>query len=846
MNGKKTSSKTMRLELNSKQSQTIILQACAILISVTVGYFIWLYAIVDKEQQLMDQLSQKNMRHQQQALQKHLMSVSAKITRHSHSEQLSSALLSNNASVLGNYQKRLMKDIEGLQSVRFFGLNQARRERGSAPVNFVIIDMINRSEKGELVYPEMMRQTKEKAWFIAIVAPVFDQTQYRAQQQTQTTGQIIRQPSLSGQTGATDAEIVGTVYLTISIEPLQQLLSALDPKLGQTRLLQRVTDRELIPFLSIGSAGNYPARQVEITNSNWQLRYIPSINSYLQVKQPQIPVVIVIVSIALLLMALCWYATRMLNRRPEASTVPAPNNNSLNTKVKDPGTPKAVVIDSSRDANSLLDLELSEEDQSLLSFDSNGQIDGREEAATPSQGKKHSVPDSIFRAYDIRGIVDEQLTCELATMIGQAFASEVLDKGDNAMFIGRDGRTHSVKIADAFTRGVLSTGCNVIDLGLAPTPLMNFATLNSEKSSSGAMITASHNPKEYNGFKFVIKGRTLVDQDMQAIKSSIVSGNFHTGQGGTESQNITQNYVDRVFSDVALAGNLHVVIDAANGTTSTIAPALFEELGCTVTPLFCEIDGNFPNHDPDPSVVENLQPLISKVKQVNADLGLAFDGDGDRLVVVTPAGRIIWPDQLMILFAQDVLSRNPGCDIIYDVKSTRQLSQMITRCGGRPIMWKTGHAHMKTKMHDTGALLAGEYSGHIFFKERWFGFDDGMYVAARLLEIITSETRGIDAVFSEWPSLITTPEIKIPVGEEEKFTIVESLLATGDFANGKKTTIDGLRVDFGRGWGLIRASNTSAALTLRFEAMTAADMEKLKLLFKRELKKVDAKLSTAF
>ena len=714
------------------------------------------------------------------------------------------------------------------------------------------MDMINRNERGETVYPEAIKDKKTNTWLIAIVRPLY-------QQLNQQKANSFEADKIHTQ------DMAGTLYLAVGIEALGELLSASDQELGRTQITHQVADKKFIPFIEVGDAANYPTQRLEIANTNWQLNYTPSETLYLQARQPRMLVILIIAAITFMLTALCWFTARLLNRQSETaakSTNKAPDYPiTLPPKKQIAG---ATPIDN---LDSLLDIELSEEDRALLdgptslgdetnvsnqvSVDHETELSldntiNEEHITVTQQRLDRELPHCIFRAYDIRGIVDKQLTCELAEMIGQAFASEVLDKGDKYLFIGRDGRSHSPKIADAFTRGVLSTGCNVIDLGLVPTPLMNFAVLTSEITSSGAMVTASHNPKDYNGFKFVIKGRTLVDQDMQAIKSSIAKGDFHKGRGNKEYQSINQRYIERIVDDIALPGNLHIVIDAANGATSVIAPQLFKELGCTVTPLFCEIDGNFPNHDPDPSVVENLQPLIESVRQQRADLGLAFDGDGDRLVVITPKGNIVWPDQLMMLFAEDVVSRNPGCDIIYDVKSTRQLSQIIAHCGGRPIMWKTGHANMKTKMHDTGALLAGEFSGHIFFKERWFGFDDGMYAAARLLEIVILGGRDIDDIVEEFQPFVTTPEIKIPVGEEEKFSIIESLIETASFANGKKVTIDGIRVDFPRCWGLIRASNTSAALTLRFEAETEQDMDRIKRLFRLELGRVDPKLSKYF
>ena len=360
------------------------------------------------------------------------------------------------------------------------------------------------------------------------------------------------------------------------------------------------------------------------------------------------------------------------------------------------------------------------------------------------------------------------------------------------------------------------------------------------------MVTASHNSAEYNGFKMVLQGKTLVAEGVQRIKQRMADNNLFNGRGEIADQEVVARYIDRIFSDVALAGSVKLVVDAGNGITGNVAPLLFEELGCEVVPLHCEVDGSFPNHEPDPTISENLQDLIQAVADNQADLGVALDGDGDRLVVVTPQGKIIWPDRLLMLFARDIVSGNPGADVIFDVKSTRELNGLVSSYGGRPIMWKSGHSNMKTKMQETGALVGGEMSGHIFIKDRWYGFDDGMYAASRLLEIMTLRDQDIDSLFDAFPALPSTPEIKIETSEERKFAIIAQLQKQARFEGGNANTLDGLRVEFESGWGLVRASNTSPALTLRFEAASEADLQKIQDLFKRELLKVDDSLSIPF
>jgi phosphomannomutase/phosphoglucomutase len=344
----------------------------------------------------------------------------------------------------------------------------------------------------------------------------------------------------------------------------------------------------------------------------------------------------------------------------------------------------------------------------------------------------------------------------------------------------------------------------------------------------------------------VINGTTLASEQVQRIRERIENNDFVSGSGEYSARDITSNYINHVTDDIVLAASYKIVVDCGNGIAGKIVPALLEELGCDIVPLYCDVDGSFPNHAPDPSVMANLDSLIEKVQSENADLGLAFDGDGDRLGVVTATGHVILPDMLLMLFAKDIVSRNPGADVVFDVKSTRRLNALISSHGGRPVMWKSGHSHIKNKMVETGALLGGELSGHIFFKERWFGFDDGMYSAARLLEIMSIRDQDLDSIFNSFPPAASTPEILLPVPEERKFSIIARLTEQGEWGNGKVTTIDGVRVDFAKGWGLVRASNTSAALTLRFEADDSESLATVQNVFRQQLQAVDKTLSLPF
>lgn len=449
----------------------------------------------------------------------------------------------------------------------------------------------------------------------------------------------------------------------------------------------------------------------------------------------------------------------------------------------------------------------------------------------------------IFRAYDIRGIVDTNLTPDVVYWIGRAFAAEALSKNQSRTAVGRDGRLSSPALSEQLIRGLLHGGMDVTDIGQVATPMLYFATHNLN-TGTGVMITGSHNPPEYNGLKMMIGGETLAEERITALHQRLVDNELPapSAEGELSAVVINTDYMDRILDDVAVAQSLKVVVDCGNGVAGGIAPLVLQELGCDVIPLYCEVDGTFPNHHPDPADPRNMMDLITVVKAESADLGIAFDGDGDRIGVVTNTGKIIWPDKLMMLFARDIVGRNPGADIIYDVKCSRHLNNLISEYGGRPIMWKTGHSHIKAKLKETGALLAGEFSGHVAFGERWYGFDDAIYTAARLLEIVGGGTETVADLFDEFPATQSTPEIQIETTESAKFQIIKKLASTGDFGDGTLTSIDGVRVDYANGWGLVRASNTSPKLTLRFEADTNEALDEVQDRFRTELAKVHSSL----
>lgn len=461
--------------------------------------------------------------------------------------------------------------------------------------------------------------------------------------------------------------------------------------------------------------------------------------------------------------------------------------------------------------------------------------------------KATSIDKSLFRAYDIRGVVDEALTEENVYLIGKGIGSIVQERGEQQLTVARDGRLSGERLTIALTEGVLATGCDVIDIGMVPTPLLYYATRVFDQHS-GVMVTGSHNPPEYNGFKIVIAGAMLAEEGIQNLYQRIHAEQFKSGKGNQYVRDVIERYISVLKHNIHLERPISIILDAGNGVTGMIAPRLFRELGCEVTELCCEVNGNFPNHHPDPTQAENLQMLDAALrKNKNAEVGLAFDGDGDRLGLMTELGEIVNADRILMLFAQDLLSKRPGAKIIYDVKCSNQLAKLIAMLGGEPIMWKTGHSLIKAKLQETNALLAGEMSGHIFFKDRWFGFDDALYAGARFLELLSQQDKKSSHLFASIPNSINTPELKVMVTEDEKFALVESVIKKANFKEAKTVnTIDGLRVDFDDGFGLIRASNTSPCLVLRFEAINQVILQQIQQLFRELILSVKPDLALPF
>ena len=459
--------------------------------------------------------------------------------------------------------------------------------------------------------------------------------------------------------------------------------------------------------------------------------------------------------------------------------------------------------------------------------------------------QERPVTRSVFRAYDIRGVVETQLDESAYYTIGRALALRLYALDRDTIFVARDGRLTSEKLARALMQGLVASGIHVIDLGMAATPVVYYAT-STQETDSGLMVTGSHNPADYNGIKMVLAGKTSVQADVDTLYALVEKGQFRNGQGKVTAQDILPDYQRRLIEDIVVKRPLKVVVDCGNGIAGPVVPAVLSQLGCEIIPLYCDVDGRFPNHHPDPSVETNLADLKQAISEHNADIGLAFDGDADRLGVVTNAGEVIWPDRLMMYYAKHLLAQVPGATIAFDVKCSSHLMTVIEGAGGVAIMCPTGHSIVKAMMKESNAALAGEMSGHLFFKDRWYGFDDALYSACRLLELVSHSEQTVSEQFAAIPDSVNTPEIKIPIAEEDKFNFMTSFCKNAFFPNGEIITIDGIRVEFANGWGLIRASNTTPCLVARFEADDVSSLNEIQALFRQELKKIDRNLALTF
>lgn len=645
-----------------------------------------------------------------------------------------------------------------------------------------------------------------------------------------------------------DDETLGTILIMLGTDSLYNLLSSMKTTLGKTELYQslpNIQNKAVITVKSHQLAIEMITLKTRVPH--WEIRFTGSAILLNQANPSYREFFIILGALLAFMLVLLYLIVRytLFHHKDKAPKTKQGKKKAMPINTND----KAV--DETRD--SYLQVLPSSADQSNNSvtgekISPNKKQDDAKETKEKADDEiamgKPGFPSIVFRDYDIRGLANTELTTEFAHRLGKALANRAMGLGEHSLIVGCDGRNSSAELTEALEQGILATGCHVIHLGQVPTPLLNYATHQLSETDCGIMVTASHNPAEYNGFKMFFKRHALCGDEVLSLQAELEQDFpdvVHRGE--LEIQDLSEAYVEQITSDIVPADELKVVLDAGNGVAGKLGCAVLEAIGCDVIPLYCDIDGDFPNHSPDTGVAANLADLIACVKESSANLGIAFDGDGDRMVAVSASGKIIWPDELLMIFARDVISRHPGADIVFDVKSTNRLNSLISSYGGRPVMWKTGHSHMYNKILECEAPLGGEFSGHIFFHDRWYGFDDGIYAAARLIEIMAIREQGLDEMVANFEPRYSTPEIKIDIADEEKFAVMDKLVSGHNFVDGKISTIDGLRVDLPHGWGLVRASNTSAALTLRFEAESEEALENIKSSFQQQLQSIDSNLT---
>ncbi|WGK61554.1 phosphomannomutase/phosphoglucomutase [Halopseudomonas sp. SMJS2] len=781
---------------------------------------LWLLLFAPAADSYRSDLSQAYAIQQQSALNRALAQLDTDVARAAANPQLQ-ALLQQQGSLrpAGTLVHQLATYLHRPGAARH--INDAQ-----APLSFAALDMIRRAERG-LPVPAEAHKVGEH-WRLYLVEPLRT---------------------------APTAPIAGTLLVVFELQRLTAALPQLPQDAGKVALIQQFPAGPAQPLYQAGS-GHGDVLSLATDNPAWRLEFQAGSAMGAGAPNPLVLLAAVLLALAgalasLLLLQRSWNQAlaadaqtleqltqghkaaglrlgpleplaqsimQLVSRGRQAPVAPAASQ---------PVRPTPPVADSA--AAPLPPLE------DVLDIDILDDLPDEPMAGAPS------LPAEIFRAYDIRGVVGRTLSAEYVYWLGRAIGSESLDAGQPRVAVARDGRLSGPELLEQLIRGLTDCGCQVVDLGMVPTPVLYYATHTTE-ATSGVMLTGSHNPPDYNGLKIVIAGQTLSGERISALRQRLEQNLLHEGNGECQPLDILDSYTHRIVDDVLLARPLKVVVDCGNGVGGVIAQNLLEQLGCEVVALYCEVDGNFPNHHPDPGKPENLRDLQLIVKQHNADLGLAFDGDADRLGVVMANGEIICADRLLMLFAEDIVTRNPGADIVFDVKCTRQLPQLISRLGGRPVMWKSGHSLIKVKMQETQALLGGEMSGHVFFQERWYGFDDGLYSACRLLELVsmlTQDREQINAMFDRYPTGLSTPELHVEVGEKRKFALMNDLENTAEWGEqARVTTIDGLRVDYPDGWGLVRASNTTPVLVLRFEAEDAGGLERIRQRFREQLTRV--------
>jgi phosphomannomutase / phosphoglucomutase len=763
-----------------------------------------------------------------QALGQRLEALRERLRGVAQSPELKSALRTPDPEQLRSAERALRMRFPGARTLHIVAGDWADLVPNAPPdIDFADIDMIRRAQEGRLAPAAEVHRVGRPDQHVALVQPVLDDS----------------------------GSLLGTLVVSLPWAAFQSLLEDAPGKGSRLQVVQTVDGREDVVAGARPERSAQPAAKWVVPGSAWKLLYWSPQSAG---GRRALPLLIGVAAVLLAAVALAYWLLMRRSRR-EPHWLPFPKASA--TMDSDPGA--------AADSSPLLAPQGEGGSSDMLrtlarAAQTPADAHPTEAPEIPQTRAKREpehptgrVPASIFRAYDIRGVVGQTFTPAIVYEIGRAIGSAARDLGEQQIVVGRDGRLSGPSLCHALVNGLASSGLEVTDVGMVPTPVLYYASAHLQIASA-VMVTGSHNPPEYNGLKMVLGGETLAEDGIQRLRRRIESEDLRylppveATSGGPLSTDIIAEYIGRVLDKVVLPRPLHIVVDCGNGAAALVAPKLLRALGCTVTELFCEVDGRFPNHHPDPSQPENLAVLTERIRKEDADLGLAFDGDGDRLGVVDDQSRIIWPDRQMMLYAADVLARHPGATIIYDVKCTASLDGVIRNRGGEPLMWKTGHSLIKAKMRETGALLGGEMSGHIFFRDDWYGFDDAIYTAARLLQILARQPRAPSAVFSELPNAINTPELRVDLDEGQQFALMTRALAQVQagaeqwFPGANLTTIDGLRADFPDRWGLVRASNTTPCLVLRFEAFNAEGLARIEEQFRTFLLGLDPSLRLPF
>lgn len=655
-------------------------------------------------------------------------------------------------------------------------------------------------------------------------------------------------------------QVIGAIQIVSASERLRNYIQAHNPNNGRIELTQRLPQVPRLTLLSAGQ-GSYESFTLATNNPQWELTFTPSPllarPAELQPLTLQLPMIVAAVLISLILAAAGLLLQSRLQRDAdklsgwlqsavEGRRVPSPSLSLAIFANLAKQTALAMKQGATQVNPEQSDIDLTPSDDTLPNADLMSAITGEAPVLAPAKKKRTPLKPEIFRAYDIRGIYGDNLDESVAEQIGLAIGSEALDLNHQKIVVARDGRNSSPVLHEHLVAGLAQTGIQVLDLGMVPTPMMYFASKHLQ-IGAGVMVTGSHNPIDHNGFKIVLGNRSLSGMDIQNLWRRASNEDFTLGRGSVSKHNIAVEYAKAIKEDISVHRRLKVVLDTGNGATAPYAGLILKELGCSISMIGEQVDGNFPLRSPDPSQPDNLTELIKRVQENAADLGIAFDGDGDRIAVITSKGRYIWSDRVLALFAKQILKQTPDATIVYDVKCSRRLAGMIDSFGGKPIMWKSGHSLIKQQMHKTQATLGGEMTGHFFFADRWNGFDDGIYAAARLIELVSQSEMDADFLFSGFPDDPCTPEIIIPVADTEKFTLVEKLTERiAELPNARISTIDGIRVEFADGWGLVRPSNTTAAITCRFEADTEEALKRIQDDVSKQIKRIKPDISLPF